>query len=109
MGGLVRLPVKDRDILLYSNCDSPGGRNRGTVWASFDGGKTWPLKRRVFDGRFAYSSITAGRPKTKSEGWIYIHFEGGPKGGSTVARFNLSWLLEGEKTGDGKLPKWLQS
>ncbi len=107
MGGLVRLPVKDKDILIYSNCDSPGGRNRGTVWASFDGGRTWPLKRLVHEGGFAYSSLTAGRPKTKSEGWIYLNFEGGPKGGSTVARFNLSWLLKGEKTGDGDLPKWL--
>ena len=107
MGGLVRLPVRGRDILLYSNCDSPGGRKLGTVWASFDGGKSWPLKRLVYEGRFAYSSLNAGRPGTKSEGWIYLDFEGGPKGGSTVARFNLSWLLKGKKTGDGELPKWL--
>jgi sialidase-1 len=107
MGGLVRLPVRGRDILLYSNCDSPGGRNHGTVWASFDGGKTWPLKRLVFDGGFAYSSLAAGRPGTPSEGWIYLHFEGGPKGGGTVARLNLSWVLGGEKTGDGDLPSWL--
>jgi len=108
MAGLVRLPVAGRDILIYSNCDSPKGRNHGTVWASFDGGETWPLKRLVFEGNFAYSSLDAGRPKTNSEGWIYLHFEGGPKGGSTVARFNLSWLLEGEKTADGKLPDWLE-
>ncbi len=107
MGGLVRLPVLGRDILVYSNCDSPGGRHHGTVWASCDGGNTWPVKRLVYDGRFAYSSLNAGRPKTRSKGWIYLHFEGGPEGGSTVARFNLSWLLEGEKTGDGKLPEWL--
>jgi sialidase-1 len=107
MGGLVRLPVRGRDILLYSNCDSPGGRNHGTVWASFDGGKTWPLKRLVFDGGFAYSSLAAGRPGTPGEGWVYLHFEGGPKGGGTVARFNLSWVLGGEKTGDGDLPPWL--
>lgn len=106
MGGLVRLPVADRDILVYSNCDSPAGRRLGTVWASFDGGQSWPLKRLVFEGTFAYSSITAGRPGTASEGSIYLHFEGGPKGGSTVARFNLSWLLEGKATGDGKIPDW---
>ena len=104
MGGLVRLPVQGKDILIYSNCDSPDGRKRGTVWASFDGGKTWPLKRLVHEGGFAYSSLTAGRPATKSEGWIYLHFE---SGGSKVARFNLVWLLKGEKTGDGDLPKWL--
>jgi sialidase-1 len=104
MGGLTRLPVAGQDILLYSNCDSPGGRNHGTVWASFDGGKTWPVKRLVFAGSFAYSSLTAGRPGTKSEGSIYLNFEGGPKGGSTVARLNLSWILEGQKTGDGEIP-----
>ncbi len=101
MGGLARLPVKDRDILLYSNCDSPGGRKLGTVWASFDGGKTWPLKRLVHEGSFAYSSLTAGRPGTKSEGLIYLLFE---SGGAKMARFNLSWVLKGEKTGDGVVP-----
>ena len=108
MGGLTRLPVKGRDIVLYSNCDSPKGRHHGTVWASFDGGKTWPLKRLVFEGAFAYSSLSAGRPGTKSEGQIYLFFEGGPQGGATMARFNLSWLLKGEKPGDGTLPKWLE-
>ncbi|MFP6765090.1 MAG: sialidase family protein, partial [Planctomycetaceae bacterium] len=107
MAGLVRLPIAGRDILLYSNCDSPGGRHHGTVWASFDGGRSWPLKRLVFDGRFAYSSMTAGRPGTKTEGWIYLNFEGGPQGGSTVATFNLSWMLDGTETGDGELPQWL--
>jgi len=24
-----------------------------------------------------------------------------------IARFNLSWLLEGEKTGDGTVPDWV--
>jgi sialidase-1 len=104
MGGLVRLPIEDKDILIYSNCDSPQGRSHGTVWASFDGGKTWPLKRLVHEGDFAYSSLTAGRPDTKSEGWIYLNFE---SGGSSVARFNLSWLLKGEPTGDGVIPEAL--
>lgn len=104
MAGLVRLPVAGQDILLYSNCDSPKGRHHGTVWASFDGGRTWPVKRLVFAGAFAYSSMTAGRPGTKSEGSVYLNFEGGPKGGSTVAKFNLSWVLNGTKTGDGEIP-----
>ena len=109
MGGLVRLPIQGKDILIYTNCDSPRDRELGTAWVSFDGGKTWPLKRLVHEGDFGYSSLSAGRPATKSEGWIYLNFEGGPKGGRvpTVARFNLSWLLKGEKTGDGELPKWI--
>ncbi len=104
MGGLVRLPVKDRDILIYTNCDSPDGRKLGTAWASFDGGKTWPIQHLVDKGTFAYSSVDAGRPGTKSEGWIFLNYEAG---GSKMARFNLSWLLKGEKTGDGDMPKWL--
>jgi len=108
MGGLVRLPVKGRDILIFSNIDTDKPkRERATVWASFDGGKTWPVKRLVYDGPSAYSSLSAGRPETASEGWIYLHFEGGPNGASQVARFNLSWLLQGEATGDGEIPQAL--
>ena len=50
-------------------------------------------------------------PATPSEGWLYLQFEGGPSGrysGAQMARFNLSWLLQGEKTGDGTLPEWLE-
>ena len=108
MAGLTRLAVTGKDILIYSNCDSPAGRKQGTVWASFDGGKSWPIKRLVFAGSHAYSSITSGRPGTKTEGMIYHHFEGGPKGGSAVAKFNLSWILGGEKTGDGDVPSWVK-
>ena len=68
LGGLVRLPVCGRDVLLYSNCDSPSGRKDMAVWASFDGGKTWPIKRRVFDGPCAYSSLNAGRPARQAKG-----------------------------------------
>jgi len=108
MCGLTRLPVEDRDILIYSNADTPEHRRvRMTVWASFDGGRTWPIKRLVYEGPSAYSSLDAGRPGTPSEGWIYLQFEGGPKGGSTLARFNLAWLLQGEKTGDGDVPQGL--
>jgi sialidase-1 len=112
MCGLVRLSVKGRDILVYSNADNPGHKRiRMTAWASFDGAKTWPVKRRVFEGPSAYSSLAAGRPGTPSEGWIYLEFEGGPGGkyeGCQMARFNLSWLLEGEATGDGAIPKNLR-
>lgn len=107
MGGLVRLPVVGQDILIFSNIDTPkASRERATVWASFDGGKTWPVKRLVFDGSSAYSSLTAGRPGTESEGWVYLQFES--DGGAKVARFNLSWLLDGEPTGDGDVPVGLK-
>ncbi len=109
MGGLTRLPVDGADILVFSNLDTEAPkRERISVWASFDGGRTWPVKRLIFAGASAYSSLAAGRAGTPSEGWIYLHFEGGQPegGGSSVARFNLAWLLEGERTGDGELPEF---
>ncbi len=103
MAGLVRLPVRGRDILVFSNIVSSSGRHNGHVWGSFDGGQTWPVKRQVDEGSFAYSSLAAGRPATPSEGWIYLLYEGSGEG--RIARFNLAWLLEGEPTGDGEVPK----
>ena len=105
--GLIRLPVSGRDILIYSNADHAGHeRVCMTAWGSFDGGGTWPIKRLVYEGPSAYSSLGAGRPGTSSEGWIYLQFEE-RQGGGRMARFNLSWLLNGERTGDGHLPVWL--
>lgn len=74
------------------------GREKGTVWASFDGGRTWPVKRLFYDGPFAYSNLGVGRTGTASQGRIFLIFEGGPQGSHAavqVAAFNLSWLLEG--------------
>ena len=110
----MRLPVRGRHIILYSNCDNATREPRNTtVWASFDGAKTWPIKRQVIDGSStwgSHSSLSAGRPRTPSEGWAYILLEGGKTPsyeGAYLARFKLSWLLEGEKTGNGTLPDWL--
>jgi sialidase-1 len=103
--GLVRLPIKGKDILLYSNCDSASGRKRGTVWVSFDGGKQWPIRKLITEGSFAYSSLNAGRLGTPSEGWIYCMFE---SDGAKVARFNLSWLLEDADLTVAHIPKWLK-
>ncbi len=109
MGGLVRLPVRGRDILVFSNIISRRGRRNGVVWTSFDGGVTWPVRRVVDAGGFAYSSLGAGRPDTAGEGWVYLLYETGghPDSSGRLARFNLSWILAGERTGDGDLPAWL--
>jgi sialidase-1 len=97
MGGLVRLPIEGQDVLLFSNIDSEDGRKRGTIWASFDGGTTWPVMRLVTDGPFAYSSLAAGRPGTRAEGWIYLLYEAGghPHTAGHLARFNLAWITQG--------------
>ena len=96
--GLVRMPLEatgGKDVLLFSTPDDPGGeRVRMTVWASFDGGETWPVKRRVYEGLSAYSSLTAGR-----DGNIYLLFERGKEKlyeRVAVAIFDLDWLTEGQ-------------
>jgi sialidase-1 len=109
--GMIRLPVPGHDILLYSNVDTDAGvmparvgasivtgREKITVWGSFDGGRSWPLKRLVYAGPSAYSNLGVGRSATASQGRIYLLFEGGPRGphdAVQVVSFNLSWLLNG--------------
>lgn len=109
--GMIRLPVPGHDILLYSNVDTDAGvmparvgasivtgREKITVWGSLDGGRSWPLKRLVYDGPSAYSNLGVGRSATASQGRIYLLFEGGPGGphdAVQVVSFNLSWLLNG--------------
>lgn len=115
MGGMIRLPVGGRDILLYSNLDTDAGempkqvgastskgREKVTVWASFDGGKSWPVKRLAYEGPSAYSNLGVGRSGTPSQGRIILVFEGGPGGfyeAVQVVWFNLSWLLNGRDLG----------
>jgi len=95
--GLVRMPLEateGKDVLLFSTPDNPGkSRVRMTVWASFDRGKTWPMKRLVYKGPSAYSSLAAG-----PDGNVYLLFERGKKKlyeSIAVARFNLDWLAGG--------------
>jgi len=74
-------------------------RENITVWASFDGGITWPVKRSVFSGPSAYSNLSVGRKGTPAEGKIFLLYEGGPEHmyeGVNVAVFNLNWILEGD-------------
>lgn len=112
MGGMIRLPVANCDILLYSNLDTESGempkqtgastskgREKITVWASFDGARTWPVKRLVYDGPSAYSNLGVGRSGTASQGKILLIFEAGVKDcyeAVQVVSFNLSWLLNGQ-------------
>ncbi len=95
--GLVRLALEatdGKDVLLFSTPDNPGSsRLRMTVWASFDGAKTWPVNRLVYEGPSAYSSLAAGK-----DGTIFLLFEKGEKKlyeSIAVAQFNLAWLTNG--------------
>lgn len=96
-GGLAKLILEGHDILFFSMNDDPGGspdrhstagRKNICVWVSFDGGKTWPVKRWVHKNG-GYSHVAAGRPGTPSEGLIYLTT------GDLYVRFNLAWVTGG--------------
>ena len=94
--GLIRLPsgtAGGKDVLLFSAPDNPGkSRHRMTVFASYDEGRTWPVKRLVNEGMSAYSSLAAG-----PDGTIFLLFERGEKklyDRMALARFNLAWVTE---------------
>ena len=96
--GLTRMPLEatgGEDVLLFSTPDNPGGsRVRMTVWASFDGAESWPVKRLIYEGPSAYSSLAADE-----EGTIYLLFERGEDElyeSIALARFDLQWLTRGE-------------
>lgn len=98
-GGLCRLEIEGYDVLIFSMNDNPGtqpakhtteGRINMTVWASFDGGKTWPVKRFLHKNG-GYSHLAAGRPGTLSAGLIYLTTT------NLYARFNLAWITNGRK------------
>ncbi len=97
--GLIRIPdgiTKGKDVLLYSSPDWKGGwRFQMTVWASFNGAATWPIKRLIDQGFSAYSSLAVDK-----DGTIYLLYEGGENqlyDETNIAVLNLKWLLGGKE------------
>ena len=75
-------------VLLHSGPDSTK-RERGTVYASHDDGKSWPTKRVLYSGPFAYSVLTRFE-----DGTIGCLFEADNYARIVFARFSLEWLEE---------------
>jgi sialidase-1 len=72
--------------ILYSGPDS-AKRDNGTVYLSSDEGKTWPVKKVLFPGSFAYSVLTA-----LPDGTLGCLFETDDANRIVFARFTLDWL-----------------
>ena len=47
-----------KECLLFSNPASTSSRTQMTIRVSYDNGKTWPLKKLVYEGPSAYSCLT---------------------------------------------------
>ena len=73
-----------KSVILYSGPDSTK-RDNGTVHVSYDEGKTWPVKRVLTPGSFAYSVLTRF-----DDGTIGCLYETGGK--IVFARFGLDWV-----------------
>ena len=80
--------VAGRGRILYSGPDSLT-RSNGTVYVSLDDGATWPLKRVLWPGSFAYSVLTR-----LPEGTVGCLFETDNYGRIVFARFPLEWVGE---------------
>lgn len=57
-GDLLTWNRDGKEILLQSICNDTKARQNVTVFASFDGGKTWPVHKVVVPGASAYSALT---------------------------------------------------
>jgi sialidase-1 len=97
--GLTRMPddiFPENDVLLFSTPGWAGGwRYQMTVWVSFNGSATWPVERLIDADFSAYSSLAVDK-----DGTVYLLYEGGENklyDETSVAVFNLNWLLKGEE------------
>ena len=77
-----------RGRILYSGPDSLS-RSNGTIHVSFDDGATWPVKRVLWRGSFAYSVLTR-----LPDGSVGCLFETDNYGRIVFARFPLEWVSE---------------
>jgi sialidase-1 len=76
--------------LLYSGPDSPK-RENGTVYLSTDEGATWPTRRVLCPGPFAYSCLAV-----LPDGTIGCLYEADDTRKVVFARFPLAWLTAGK-------------
>ena len=92
---------RDKSLVIYAGPVGPDpakgqtgtSRQNGTVFVSFDGGKTWPTRRLAVPDSFGYSSLA--QLKDGRVALIYETHEAGsdnPWSKISVVRFTIDWL-----------------
>jgi sialidase-1 len=92
-GSIVRYtdPLDGRQSrIIFSNPCSSKKRVNGTVYLSYDEGKTYPVKKIIYPDSFAYSCLTVLDDLT-----IGCLFERDGYSKVTFTRFTLDWLTDG--------------
>jgi sialidase-1 len=95
MGSVLRYSFADGGVksrILYSGPNGPN-RTSGKICLSYDEGKTWPVKKVLGQGCFAYSCLT--RLKDGSVGILYETGKNNPYETVTFTRFPMEWLERG--------------
>ncbi len=77
--------------VLFSNPESTSSRENGTIKISYDEGGTWPVRKRVSTGDFAYSDMTV-----QSNGNVGMLYERGNAGGIRFTSLDMAWLEDEE-------------
>lgn len=96
---LVRYPLADRPVLLFSGPNNPKARWRMTIRLSEDDGRTWPVSRLLYPGRSAYSSLAV-----LPDGTVLCLFEYGVvhyRERVRLFRFSLEWVRAGDSEPSG--------
>jgi sialidase-1 len=89
MAGVLRYSFGEgegKGILLHTGPDSTK-RNQGTIWMSTDDGATWPTKRLLWPGGFAYSV-----PTRLADGSVAVLFEADDYKRIILAKFPITWV-----------------
>jgi sialidase-1 len=88
-GSLISVPCPEGEAVLFCSVPVGPGRTHGTVYISFDGGKTWPRKKLVVPGEFAYSSLVR-----LPDGTIGLFYESEGYRKILLIRCPLAWLVQ---------------
>lgn len=91
---LVRCVREGSSVVLFANPASTR-RERLTVRASDDGGRTWPMARVLHAGPAAYSCLSV--LADGSIGCLHERGERHPYEEIAFARFSLAWLMAGQE------------
>jgi sialidase-1 len=89
MQGFIRYSFDDakgKGILIHTGPDSTK-RDHGAVYLSTDDGATWPVKRELYAGGFAYSV-----PTRMADGTVGVLFEADNYKRIVFARFPIGWI-----------------